>query len=57
MNEKTVLDVLAEDYPQLYLNPDVDAQETYCRVVLRGEEPEAKRHDHYTGDKHDRRYA
>ena len=49
-----IITVLASEYPQLYLNPDVDAQETYRRVVLRGEEPEAKRLDHYTGDKHDR---
>ena len=26
----------------MYLDPDTDAQETYRRVVLRGEEPEEK---------------
>lgn len=49
-----ILAALASDYPLLYLNPDVDAQETYRRVVLRGEEPEAKSLAHYTGDAHDR---
>ena len=32
--------ILAEEYPQLYLNPDTDAQEVYRRVVLQGETPE-----------------
>ena len=45
-----VLERLAADYPQLYLNPDTDTQETYRRVVLRGEEPEAKSLAHYRGD-------
>ena len=54
MNEKTVLEALAEEYPQLYLDPDRDEQETYRRVVLRGGEPAEKRLDHYSGDAHDR---
>lgn len=49
----TVPERLAAEYPQLYLNPDTDTQETYRRVVLRGEEPEKKSLDHYTGDIHD----
>lgn len=54
MNEKTVLNALAEAYPQLYLVPDRDEQETYRRVVLRGEEPETTRLDHYRGSEFDR---
>ena len=49
-----ILAVLAADYPQLYLDPDRDEQETYRRVVLRGEEPEKTCLDHYAGDAHDR---
>ena len=54
MNEKTVLNALAEAYPQLYLVPDRDEQEAYRRVVLRGEEPETTRLDHYRGSEYDR---
>ena len=54
MNGNNVLEALATDYPQLYLDPDTDGQELYRRVVLRGEEPETKRLDHYTGDRYDR---
>lgn len=54
MSETIVLKRLAADYPQLYLNPDTDTQETYRRVVLRGEEPEAKSLAHYRGDPGDR---
>lgn len=49
-----VLERLAAEYHQLYLNPDTDTQETYRRVVLRGEEPETKSLDHYRGDPGDR---
>ena len=49
-----ILAALAGEYPQLYLNPDSDAQETYRRVVLRGEEPETTRLDHYRGSEFDR---
>ncbi len=48
-----VLDILAAEYPQLYLNPDADTQETYRRVVLQGEEPEERSLGHYVGDQHD----
>ena len=49
-----ILAALAGEYPQLYLNPDSDAQETYRRVVLRGEEPETTRLNHYRGSEFDR---
>jgi len=49
-----ILAALAGEYPQLYLNPDSDAQETYRHVVLRGEEPETTRLDHYRGSEFDR---
>ena len=45
---------LAEDYPQLYLNPDTDSQEAYRRVVLQGKDPESKSLAHYHGDSADR---
>jgi hypothetical protein len=48
-----VLDSLAAEYPQLYLNQDADTQETYRRVVLQGEEPEERDLGHYVGDQHD----
>lgn len=48
-----VLNILAAEYPQLYLNPDTDAQETYRRVVLRGGEPGERSLCHYVGDQHD----
>lgn len=51
---KTVLQTLAVDYPQIYLNPDVDDQDAYRRVTLRGQQPETSSLDHYTGDRHDR---
>ena len=54
MSKTSVLERLAADYPQLYLNPDTDSQEAYRRVVLRGEEPEAKSLAHYRGDPADR---
>ncbi|MBO4331189.1 MAG: hypothetical protein J5827_03855 [Oscillospiraceae bacterium] len=54
MNEKAVLKTLSEDYPLLYLDPDSDTQETYRRVVLRGEEPQTKDLGHYRGSELDR---
>ena len=50
----SVFSDLALDYPLLYLNPDTDSQETYCSVVLRGEEPPSHSLDHYTGSDADR---
>ena len=49
-----VLEHLAAEYPQLYLDPDSDTQEVYRRVVMRGEEPERKSLSHYRGDPGDR---
>ena len=49
-----VLERLAADYPQLYLNPDTGSQEAYRRVVLRGETPQTKSLAHYRGDRADR---
>lgn len=49
-----VLERLAADYPQLYLNPDTDSQEAYRRVVLRGETTQTKSLAHYRGDRADR---
>ena len=54
MDKTSILAHLAADYPQLYLNPDTDSREAYRRVVLRGEEPEAKSLAHYRGDPADR---
>ena len=50
MNKTSVLGCLAEEYPQLYLNPDTDTWEAYRHVVLRGEEPVTKSLSHYWGD-------
>ena len=54
MRKTSILEQLAADYPQLYLNPDIDTQEAYRRVVLRGEEPAAKSLAHYRGNPADR---
>ena len=54
MSKTSVLEHLAVDYLQLYLNPDTDSREAYRGVVLRGEEPEAKSLAHYRGDPADR---
>ena len=54
MSKTSVLEHLAADYPQLYLNPDTVTQESYRRVVLRGETPQAKSLTHYRGDPADR---
>ena len=50
MNKTSLLGYLAEEYPQLYLNPDTDTREVYRHVVLRGEEPVTKSLSHYRGD-------
>lgn len=54
MNPRSVLGALAEEYPQLYLDPDAASQEEYRRIVLRGEEPDTKSLDHYSGDPGDK---
>ena len=48
-----MLTALAAEYPQLYLDPDTDAQEIYRRVVLWGEKPENGSLAHYVSDPHD----
>ena len=52
--DKSVFASLAEDYPLLYLNPDADGQETYRRVVLKGEDPGSRSLAHFRGDAADR---
>ncbi|MBQ9828038.1 MAG: hypothetical protein IJM62_05085 [Lachnospiraceae bacterium] len=54
MSAGIVIEKLAEDLPQLYLDPDKDSADCYKRIVLRGEEPETKCLGHYTGDPGDR---
>ena len=54
LSDTSVLKALAEDYPQLYLDPDKDTQDTYKNVILRGSMPENKSLDHYAGDNFDR---
>ena len=51
---KGVLERLAEDYPALYLDPDLDTQEEYRRVVLKGGEPAKRSLAHYRGSVYDR---
>lgn len=53
-NRDSIVSVLAEDYPLLYLDPDKDDQETYRRVVLRGEKPGKDSLSHYKGSEYDR---
>ena len=54
MKEKAVIAELAEEYPQLYLNPDTAEKELYRQVVLNGEDPGTKDLSHYQGDEADR---
>lgn len=51
---RNMLAQLAEEYPQLYLNPDTDSRDVYRDVVLKGKEPEQKSLSHYQGDPEDR---
>ena len=54
MGAVNVIDGLAREYPLLYLNPDVDSQDAYRRVVLGGEDPGKSDLSHYAGDACDR---
>ena len=54
MSDISVLKSLAEEYPQLYLDPDKDTQDAYKKVVLRGDMPKEKKLDHYFGDEADK---
>ncbi|MBQ4482811.1 MAG: hypothetical protein II966_06210 [Lachnospiraceae bacterium] len=50
---KSVFEILAEDYPLIFLDPDKDTKETYRGVVLSGKEPERKSLAHYRGSEKD----
>ena len=52
--EKKILEKLAAEYPQLYLNPDTDTLEMYRYVVLQGGEPKSRTLAHYSGSTYDR---
>ena len=54
MKDQSIIKRLAEEYPQLYLNPDVTGQDVYRQVVLEGTEPAEKSLSHYSGDDADR---
>ncbi len=54
MSSQTVLEELAAEYPQLYLDPDRETRETYRQVVLCGEEPVQKSLAHYSRDTFDK---
>jgi len=54
MNEVTVIETLAEVYPQLYLNPDREEKDAYRKVVLQGETPESRDLSHFLQDPQDR---
>ncbi len=43
----TVIEKLAETYPQLYLDPDRAEKDAYRKVVLEGETPETKELSHF----------
>ena len=47
MNHQTVIEKLAEIYPQLYLDPDRETKEAYRRIVLEGEQPEVRDLSHF----------
>ena len=48
-----MINELAKEYPVLYLNPDIDTQDDFKSVVLKGDPPKRMSLDHYTGDVHD----
>lgn len=53
-NERSVIAVLAERYPQLYLDPDKDETGAYQEIVRQGRVPEEKNLTQYTQDPGDR---
>ena len=53
MTNETVMQQLAREYALFYLNPDVDTQEEYREVVLRGHDVETKSLEHYIGSDSD----
>ena len=55
MSDFTVIEALAEVYPQLYLDPAREEKEAYRKVVLQGERPESRDLSHFRQDPLDRR--
>ena len=55
MSDFTVIETLAEIYPQLYLDPNREEKETYRKVVLQGEMPESRDLSHFRQDPLDRK--
>jgi hypothetical protein len=47
------IELLAETYPQLYLDPDKETREAYKDVVLRGKQPGSKDLSHFNMDQRD----
>lgn len=54
MEGQTVIAMLADEYPVLYLNPDTAPISEYQAIMLQGEEPAEKSLSHYRGDSADR---
>ncbi|MCR5089699.1 MAG: hypothetical protein K6C08_09325 [Oscillospiraceae bacterium] len=48
MSSRSVIEELAETYPQLYLNPDTEEKEAYRKIVLEGETPEKTSLSHFS---------
>ena len=57
MSDFTVIETLAEIYPQLYLDPNREEKEAYRKVVLQGEMPESRDLSHFRQDPLDRKKA
>ena len=55
MSDFTVIETLAEIYPQLYLDPNREEKEAYRKVVLQGEMPESRDLSHFRQDPLDRK--
>ncbi|MGN1137155.1 MAG: DUF7005 family protein [Oscillospiraceae bacterium] len=53
INGKSVLPLLSEMYPQLYLSPENGGQEQYAAVVRQGQPPLKKDLSHFTMDEED----
>ena len=55
MSDFTVIETLAEIYPQLYLDPNRGEKEAYSKVVLQVEMPESRDLSHFRQDPLDRK--
>ena len=55
MSDFTVIEALAQVYPQLYLDPNREEKEAYRKVVLQGEMPESRDLSHFRQDPLDRK--